>query len=363
MLSRAEGLRGGFIGASDGTSETGTESPADTAAAASAAAGDGGSGRRRGLLPNGAPRSAAAPGVPADGQDSRRHDGRGLTSTASRRKEELELLRQAVRMEDALGYDEPPALPVPTRLYLAAALLRGNGGGGGGDDDASGGDTSVNGRGAGTLTTTAAAVGKDEAEEAETVLRELEVRYPNMGRTLLGLWRACSALGKHDEALEFRERFLASWQYSEVWLADSAHVGSVGVEGQANADGDGEPEGDFNRGGGGGRGGSTVSSGPELGEEEDHEKVDRESGMVTTATVVLAAIAVAALSLVAAVAVAARRKTRTRGCCSGSFSELPWGRHLVGAVKTEEKTNVAQTQTRQWRGLGSARNGYRTIGE
>ncbi|CAN0241040.1 unnamed protein product, partial [Ectocarpus sp. 13 AM-2016] len=37
--------------------------------------------------------------------------------------EELELLRQAVEMQDALGYDEPPQLPVPTRLFLAAALL------------------------------------------------------------------------------------------------------------------------------------------------------------------------------------------------------------------------------------------------
>lgn len=344
LLSQAEALRGGFVVSSVSAGETDTNSPAS-------AAGDGGSARRRrSLLRNGVPRSAA-PGIPTDGQDARRQDGRGLRTSraAGGRQKELEVLRQAVRMQDALGYDEPPPLPVPTRLYLAATLLRGNDGDGGG------------GGGAGTTTATAAIV-KAEAEEAEIVLRELEGGYPNMGRTLLGLWRACSALGEHDEAQEFRQRFLASWQYSEVWLADSAHVGGVGAEGQPNVGHgeSGEPEGDFSRGGGD-RGGTTA--GPDLVEKEVSEQVDRRSGMTTKATVVLAAIGVAALSLVAAVAVAARRKYRAAGCGSGGFRELSWKRYPAGAAGTEETANVAQTQAHSWRGIGSGRKGYHTIGE
>lgn len=360
LLSRAEALRGGFVAASAGTGETDTDSPADTV-------GDGGSARRRrrrrGLLRNGTPRPVAPGALPTDGLDARR---RGLTSTAAgdRRQEELELLRQAVRMEDALGYDEPPALPVPTRLYLAAALLRGNGNGNGDGAEDAGAD-----RGQGAVTATAAAaVGKDEAEEAETVLRELDVRYPNMGRTLLGLWRACSALGKDDDARGLRERFAASWQYSEVWLVDSAHVGGAGAEGQADVDGgssseggEQQPEQDFNRVGGGGT--TAVSCGPALGDEQGSEQADRGSGIVTNATVFLAAITVAALALVAAVVAAARRQTRARLCTIGSFSQLPWEWKWVGAVETEETTNVAQPQAGPWPDIGSTRKGYRTIGE
>eukprot|EP00752_Nemacystus_decipiens_P010350 g9220.t1 len=341
LLSRAEALRGGFI--------------ADLPAAADDGAGDGGPARRhRGLLRHGTPRSA--PREPSiEGQDARR---RGLTSTASasaaaadRRQEELKILRQAVQMEDALGYDEPPALPVPTRLYLAAALLRGDGGGG---------------QGAGTATV--AVAGKDEAEEAETVLRELDVGYPNMGRTLLGLWRACSALGKDDEAQDFRERFFASWQYSEVGLIDSAHVGGAGAgaEGRADVGGDGEgagePEQAFDRAGGGG-GTTAASSGPVLGREEEvSQRADEGSGAMANATVFLAAVAVAALSLVAAAAVAAPTRRGARLCSISSFGRLAWER--LGAVETEETANVvAQPQAGPWPDIGSTRKDYQTIGD
>lgn len=148
------------------------------------------------------------------GLKAAKHKSASTANTAAFAGEkELNLLRQAVALEDALGYDEPPQLPVPTRLYLGAALLRG----------ASWND------GVATLETTdleaGAAVAAAAAVEAESTFRALEASYPGMGRTLLGLSRACSALGKNDESEDVRQQFLASWRHSEVWLDDSAHVG------------------------------------------------------------------------------------------------------------------------------------------
>lgn len=417
MISRAEGLRGGIVASSVSATGTDADLPADDDDN-----NDGGPVRRRGLLRNSSPQSFST--LKREEESTRHLDGLGSAteveqkhpttaaaatawvpskttkpdtvsllaaataaassgSTDAQRQEELELLRQAVRMQDALGYDEPPPLPVPTRLFLAAALLRGDvdiGGGGGGESSgSSGGDTPTT-----TPTTTAAAVvvGKAEAEEAEVVLRELDGMYPKMGRTLLGLSRASSALGKHDEALEFRERFLASWQHSDVWLEDSAHVGGVGVGGRENTEG-GAEAGDINLGGDGGGGGdggkdngtsfSSVSVGENhnpvsrdagsvaLEEEEGSEKNDR--GFATTTTVMaFAAVAVTALSL-AAVAVVASRK-RSTICCGRRGGrcvsrKLPWEQHLVGGCGLEETSNAARV--RQWRSSGAKRNGYETI--
>ncbi|CAM9960730.1 unnamed protein product, partial [Laminaria digitata] len=127
------------------------------------------------------------------------------TSTSDSSSEEIRLLSQAVELEDSLGYDEPPPLPLPARLFLGAALLRGAPG---------------NSDRESTL----------DAVEAEAVYREIETRYSSMARTLLGLWRACSALGKKDEAAEFHKRYVASCRYSEIVLGDSAHVkGQINV--------------------------------------------------------------------------------------------------------------------------------------
>lgn len=85
----------------------------------------------------------------------------GVTSTAGNivtaEHEELKLLRRAVELEDGLGYDEPPLLPVPVRIYLGTALLRG-------------------------LARDESLVTKEAAKEAEDVFRELETRYLNIGR-------------------------------------------------------------------------------------------------------------------------------------------------------------------------------------
>lgn len=207
LISRAEGLRGGIC-TTDGGAPTSESSSVDSSA-------DEDDPAHRGLF--------APPGLGAGTatHDARRSIvGRGLDTatpdcptgaeisaadvTAAARQEEIKLLWRAVELEDSLGYDEPPPLPLPARLFLGAALLRG----------APGNDL-------------ASAV---DVVEAEAVFRDIDTSYPSMPRTLLGLWRACSAQGKKDEAQELRKRYVASCRYSEIVLGDSAHVkGQINV--------------------------------------------------------------------------------------------------------------------------------------
>ncbi|CAM9474941.1 unnamed protein product [Choristocarpus tenellus] len=106
--------------------------------------------------------------------------------------EEIKLLWEAVAVQEALDYDEPPDLPVPPKLYLGAALLRAG-----------------------------------EAAEAKEVFEWLEEQYPHMGRTSLGLAQASLALGDLDRTRDYLKSFESSWRFAEVWLDDSAHVGGL----------------------------------------------------------------------------------------------------------------------------------------
>lgn len=182
LLSRAEALRAGIP----------TRTADDSSAAhvpAIVTSEDDGHTRRRGL---GRKNRTRRLGEDVDGPSA---------SSQENEDEELSLLRQAVELQDSLGYDEPPQLPLPVRLFLGAALLR---------------------RAEAGATDAATA---EAAEEAEATFASVEVMYPNMGRTLLGLSKACSTLGKETEAEEFTQRLAHSWLFSEVWLEDSAHVG------------------------------------------------------------------------------------------------------------------------------------------
>ncbi|CAB1113928.1 unnamed protein product [Ectocarpus sp. CCAP 1310/34] len=322
LLSRAEGLRGGIHGTSAGTT------PGDVAT------------------------GATPPGAAAAGP------------------EELELLRQAVEMQDALGYDEPPQLPVPTRLFLAAALLRGVDSGvggvgieggvdgsGGGDGDTATATAPVSVAAPPTLTTpTTTAAAAVAVEEAEAVLLEVDAEYPGMGRTLLGLWRCREALGKHDEALALRERFLASWgPYSEVWLEDSAHVGGV-------------------LGGGDGGGGGSGGGGPVVGaglDEEGGLHHHAPQGVDGKDYHVLAGltVAAAALSLSAFLLAAARR--RSGGGCGGGVFRALLPRGPGGSGAGAEAVSIVvpgggqgrRGRGRSDKGNGTGGHGYRAIGE
>lgn len=148
----------------------------------------------------------------------------------------LDILRYAVELEDALGYDEPPVLPVPTRLYLGAALLRAaaTAAGNGTDNSTSDAENGVQDASASVEAAVAAVA------EAQSLFIDLGGLYPNMGRTLLGLWRAHSAAGEPEEAEKVRERFVENWQFSEVWLEDSAHVGGLLLANARNSEHDRE---------------------------------------------------------------------------------------------------------------------------
>jgi tetratricopeptide (TPR) repeat protein len=95
-------------------------------------------------------------------------------------------LREAVEIEDAIPYDEPPGWHAPTRHALGAVLL---------------------------------AAGK--ADEAETVYRAELERNPQNGWSLTGLAQSLRALKRNDEAAKVETEFEQSWQHADVKLTAS----------------------------------------------------------------------------------------------------------------------------------------------
>ena len=95
-------------------------------------------------------------------------------------------LREAVRAEDALGYDEPPDWIQPVRHALGAALLK-----------------------------------SGRFEEAEAVYREDLRRLPDNGWSLFGLMRALELGGKAEEADAVRSRWEEVWKDADVQLSSS----------------------------------------------------------------------------------------------------------------------------------------------
>ncbi|MBK9064495.1 MAG: hypothetical protein IPL89_15085 [Acidobacteria bacterium] len=94
-------------------------------------------------------------------------------------------LREAVRLEDALKYDEPPPASVPARHALGAVLL---------------------------------AAGK--AKEAEVVYREDLRRSPENGWSLQGLARALR-MQERPGASEVQARFRAAWRRADMDVTTS----------------------------------------------------------------------------------------------------------------------------------------------
>jgi tetratricopeptide (TPR) repeat protein len=95
-------------------------------------------------------------------------------------------LREAVKLEDNLNYDEPPAWMIPARHSLGAALLRAN-----------------------------------QAAEAEKVYRDDLVKLPNNGWSLLGLAQTLRILGKADEAVAYQAQFEKVWARADVKIKSS----------------------------------------------------------------------------------------------------------------------------------------------
>jgi tetratricopeptide (TPR) repeat protein len=95
-------------------------------------------------------------------------------------------LEEAVRLEDALTYDEPPPWALPSRWALGRVLLA-----------------------------------ADRPAEAETVYRADLAVYPENGRGLFGLQRSLRALGRTAEAAALQPRIDTAWRHADVTLLAS----------------------------------------------------------------------------------------------------------------------------------------------
>ncbi|KPK12213.1 MAG: hypothetical protein AMJ62_15975 [Myxococcales bacterium SG8_38] len=95
-------------------------------------------------------------------------------------------LRQAIAIEDALVYGEPPDWFYPVRHNLGAVLLE---------------------------------AGRPKA--AEKVYREDLDRFPDNGWSLFGLAQSLRAQGKKRQADEVQRGFELAWQYADVQITAS----------------------------------------------------------------------------------------------------------------------------------------------
>ena len=96
---------------------------------------------------------------------------------------EIEVLRKAVEIEDALAYDEPPTWYLPARESLGGALLR-----------------------------------SGQAAEAERVLRADLERNRRNGRSLFGLISALTSQGRAYDAAFVRQEFERAWESADTQL-------------------------------------------------------------------------------------------------------------------------------------------------
>ena len=93
----------------------------------------------------------------------------------------FDLLRQAIKLEEALSYDEPPGWMQPVRHALGALLL-------------------ADGR----------------AQEAEAVYRADLIRHPNNSWSLLGLKQSLEKQGKTSEAEALAPKVAAAWSRADI---------------------------------------------------------------------------------------------------------------------------------------------------
>ena len=92
----------------------------------------------------------------------------------------IRLLEEAIKMEEALPYSEPPLWPLSVRHHLGAVLLL-----------------------------------ADRPSEAEAVYHADLLRHPDNGWALTGLIQSLQAQQKGDEAAEAEERFKKAWAHAD----------------------------------------------------------------------------------------------------------------------------------------------------
>jgi len=109
-----------------------------------------------------------------------------IARARGQRGEAVLAFEQAVQMQDALNFNEPPDWPQSMRLYLGAALLKAG-----------------------------------RTKDAEGVYREELRDLRDNGWALFGLWQSVRAQGRTAEAEEIRERFDRAWKNADVVLSSS----------------------------------------------------------------------------------------------------------------------------------------------
>ena len=109
-----------------------------------------------------------------------------IAKARGRNGEAILAFEQAVRLQDALNFNEPPDWPHSMRLYLGAALLKAG-----------------------------------RPKDAEGVYREELRDLRDNGWALFGLWQSVRAQGRGTEAQEIRESFERAWKDADVVLSAS----------------------------------------------------------------------------------------------------------------------------------------------
>ena len=110
-----------------------------------------------------------------------------ISSAEGRREDTLRDLREAVRLEDALAYDEPSGWFFPVRHLLGMELLR-----------------------------------DGNARDAERVYREDLERHPGTGWSLYGLKQALTAEGRSADASVVEAQFREAWRHATISISASA---------------------------------------------------------------------------------------------------------------------------------------------
>ncbi len=98
----------------------------------------------------------------------------------------IDLLKNAVEIEDRLNYNEPPDWFFPVRHNLGSVLLEAG-----------------------------------RAAEAEKVYRQDLARFPDNGWSLYGLWQSLKEQGKTKEAGRIKKKFEKAWRHADVELKAS----------------------------------------------------------------------------------------------------------------------------------------------
>jgi hypothetical protein len=111
-----------------------------------------------------------------------------MAAKAGRIDDAITQLQLAVKAEDELTYDEPPAWYMPMRQRLGAILLEAN-----------------------------------RPKQAEKVFREDLTRRPENGWSLAGLAQSLKAQNKQKEAAKIQARFETAWSSADVQALSLAH--------------------------------------------------------------------------------------------------------------------------------------------